>query len=418
VAILGAAWLVYGALLFARRPDALIHPQMWAEDAVVFFDQADRLGVRSLVRPNAGYFHTLPRCVALLAGGFDPAAAPAFYNYAAWAIGLAAAALVGSWSAGERGVARFGFPLALLCAPHLSQEIFLSLTNIQWVVAPCLLLPLLADPPRRPAGLAAYARAMVLIAGTTPFASALLPLWVVRLIWGRNTANRVPLAGAILGGLAQVGALATASRGEVAASFMSVGYYFRLIGNRLIADTLGLGGLWPSHPVGQMVGGVVGLGLLAAATVGGGWRGNRRIWLGGAMGAFFLAVAWRIHPGDARAMLDSTFGDRYFYCIRVLLLWLVLLVAGDARNFGRGSRIAAVGVLVLAAVASARSFTAEAWLDYHWERYAGALRAGRPVDIPINPDWVYHYGGRPAETGVKAQPAVDDRSGAGQAAGR
>ena len=73
-------------LLFARRPDALLNAQFWAEDGVIFFHSALLDGVHSLLVPYSGYVHVIPRLVAFAALALPFAFQPLAYDVAALAI--------------------------------------------------------------------------------------------------------------------------------------------------------------------------------------------------------------------------------------------------------------------------------------------------------------------------------------------
>jgi hypothetical protein len=55
---------VAGLVLAYRKTDALMNPQLWAEDGSVFFIQNDLLGLKALWTPHAGYLHVLPRLIS------------------------------------------------------------------------------------------------------------------------------------------------------------------------------------------------------------------------------------------------------------------------------------------------------------------------------------------------------------------
>jgi|SRR5271165_6523884 len=56
-----AAIFVTAALLFLRRPDALLHAQFWAEDGVVWFADSYNFGaLKALLRARDGYLQTIP----------------------------------------------------------------------------------------------------------------------------------------------------------------------------------------------------------------------------------------------------------------------------------------------------------------------------------------------------------------------
>jgi hypothetical protein len=57
--------LAAACIIFFRQPDAFLRPQFWAEDGKVWFADAYNLGaLRSLVRPQDGYFQTVSRITA------------------------------------------------------------------------------------------------------------------------------------------------------------------------------------------------------------------------------------------------------------------------------------------------------------------------------------------------------------------
>ena len=75
--------LLVATLLFIKRPDTFLNPQFWAEDAVIFFKQAFEQGAWAFTNTYNGYYHTLPRLVALVGGCVPVLHRPAIYNYSA-----------------------------------------------------------------------------------------------------------------------------------------------------------------------------------------------------------------------------------------------------------------------------------------------------------------------------------------------
>lgn len=65
-------WLACTALLVWRGQDRLLHPELWAEGSRPFVSDALNLGWISLLEPHHGYYHTVPRLVALLATSLAP----------------------------------------------------------------------------------------------------------------------------------------------------------------------------------------------------------------------------------------------------------------------------------------------------------------------------------------------------------
>src|SRR5882724_9610514 len=70
-------------LLIFRRPESILNPQFWAEDATVFFAGAHQYGLASVWQTHAGYFVLLPRIIAFLALKVPLLHVPFFYNVAA-----------------------------------------------------------------------------------------------------------------------------------------------------------------------------------------------------------------------------------------------------------------------------------------------------------------------------------------------
>ena len=160
-------------LLFLRRPDALVSPQLWAEDGSVFLLGQDAHGLAAVLQPYMGYLHTLPRLTAWAADLIlDVAWWPAFYNAVAFAVWLGVLARLFSprLNLPHRPWLAAGVLLAVQ-----TPEILLNLTNAQWAGALLLLQQTLIA---RPAGRGERAADLALVAlfGLTgPFIIPLLP---------------------------------------------------------------------------------------------------------------------------------------------------------------------------------------------------------------------------------------------------
>ena len=87
--LLGA---LLAALLLLRSPGSLLHPQFWAEDGTLFFQEAFNHGfLATVLQPASGYLHSFPRLVAGLSLLFPMEQAPLIFNLAAFAVQLAPA---------------------------------------------------------------------------------------------------------------------------------------------------------------------------------------------------------------------------------------------------------------------------------------------------------------------------------------
>ena len=124
-----ALFLLSFGLLFAKSPDALLRPQLWAEDGAIFYAQQLGRSWPQLFVPYAGYMNFIPRLVAWLLAGVSPAHIPLSYNFSA--IILSAACIT---CAVKTMSPLFGPGVALsafFLTPDIG-DIFGSITNIQW----------------------------------------------------------------------------------------------------------------------------------------------------------------------------------------------------------------------------------------------------------------------------------------------
>lgn len=130
----------------------MAHGFLWAEDAAVFMAQAHQFGVRSLITSYAGYLHLIPRVIAWIQMKVSSVqAAPHFFA-------LCCAVIVcfsSAWIAKTLDTIRPSAAIAIALAPVLSPqngEVFLTITNLQWMLFPLLLVLLwecVFQPPSR-----------------------------------------------------------------------------------------------------------------------------------------------------------------------------------------------------------------------------------------------------------------------------
>ena len=382
--------LLAGAL-FLRKPDALLHPQLWAEDGSIFLIQNEGQGLSAWWQPYMGYLHLLMRLVAWVAGFADPAWIPAFYNYATFIIWVAV--LARCWSPRLELPAKAWLPLTFLFTPHTG-EVLLVMTNLQWITAFVLLQQMFMRPPATWWGRAFELLLIGLVGLTGPHVIVFWPLlgWAA---WRRR--GIYP---------ALVFAVATLAAGiqtwhivhavpivrYAAPTFGSIGQGFAVVSQRLwwvgIAGASGALAL----PDWLLMGS--GVGLIAI------WIASCRrppidrvVWfaVSAALIASLAAGIYRGRP-DTWSISDLGIGDRYFFIPRVLLGWLLIWFAGSRtawRWLACAALIAAVGVQLL-------SYRLPPAPDYHWAQNCEPLRRGQPAKIPILPNgWILEYPGRP-----------------------
>jgi hypothetical protein len=173
-----AVFLAVCALLVARRPDAVSHPQFWAEDGRVWYAEAYNLGWwTALFRTWTGYFLTLPRLGAGLALLLPFLHAPLLLNLIAIAIqALPVNLMLSSRSADWGSLGTRALLAATYVALPSSPEIHANITNSQWPLAFSAFLLIVAHRPR---GVAerVFDVALLLLSGSTgPFCFFLFPI--------------------------------------------------------------------------------------------------------------------------------------------------------------------------------------------------------------------------------------------------
>jgi hypothetical protein len=396
-AVAGAApWVALaGILLFLRYPDWFRRPRLWAEDGPVFFLAARRDGPASVVEPYAGYLHLIPRLVALLGSRLDPSLIPAFYVCSALAVTLLVVARVFS--------RRLELPckpllaLAIVAVPHTG-EVFLTVTNLQWVVALALVMTLMMRDPGSAAGLIGDAAILVLAGLTGPFSVLLFPFFLLRAVWRASPQSwalcTVVLAAALVQGrlifMSPPSGLTSGAPGPRELSDLA-----GVLLSRVPLALVGAQG-WMhrvSHTFMMCAGwaGAAGAAMMACA------RGpcrRERVCLFLLAVLLALSVAARI-CGAAWDWRDMVSADRYFYLPRVLLIWIAISLL-SRRSAGAAFPLAlpvALGLYCVSMVSYVEPYNfgmrhvERPWVA--WDIYSGRLRTGKEVSVQVSPSWAF-----------------------------
>jgi hypothetical protein len=180
--------LLAGLALFSRQPDRLLHPELWAEDGVVWIGDAYNHGLSSLWMVHSGYLQTLSRLGGLLSLALPMTDVPLAFALLAFAVQLAPAVLLLS-PRGETLLpstpARLLLALYYIGLPN-SAETYVNLTNAMWHLAVLALLIIVLPKPAGKAGYAADICALVLAGLSGPFALFLAPIACVHAWAGRR----------------------------------------------------------------------------------------------------------------------------------------------------------------------------------------------------------------------------------------
>ncbi len=183
-------FLIAVVAVVSRRPDAILHPQFFAEDGMFWYADAYNIGwFRALLIPHTGYFQTLPRLSAAFSLLVPLLFAPLVLNIIAIVVQvLPVSFLLSSRCANWGSLGMRGFLAATYIALPNSRELDAAITEAQWHMALVAVLVVLSLPSPRNAW-RVFDLAIVLLSGLTgPFCIALLPVaafmwWRWRALW-------------------------------------------------------------------------------------------------------------------------------------------------------------------------------------------------------------------------------------------
>lgn len=372
-------------ILFVRKTDAFLHPQFWAEDGAVFFLQDYTLGPAAVWEPYAGYLHLVPRGVALASGALLPyAALPHAYNYASLLLTLLVVA--GIFSPRLRLPRKPALALAVVLVPHLTNEVFLSLTNVQWVLALLLVVVLLKAPPDPVYGSvrlqgAADVGAVILCGLTGPFVVLFSPFFAWKAVRDRGVHAWILLAAVLAVAGAQVLAFAGHPAEAAGPAVRQLTPYVDAVGTRCFGN-LFLGKSLPHHldpwALLALLAGLLAFLLHLAARKGRLFQGA--VLLGcGAVVTLATLYKFRADPG---VLVPSSAGPRYFFLFHVLVVWSLVVLTETERSWRRHLSVSLLGLALLSSLTS--GFHSGPYVDYQWA--ARSAQIGREdLVVPLNP---------------------------------
>lgn len=381
----GAVLALAVLILFARRPDAFLHPQFWAED-FLFFGDAERYGIKSLVMPIVGYLHLIPRTIAWLSAPWDPLLQPILYTLGS--LGVVMVVLLGCLSTRHDLPWKPLLALAVVLVPH-SGEVFFNPTNTQWIAALTLLLVACKRDPTTRLQTATDVGTLVFAGLSGPFSIFALPGFALR-AWQRRSHSSFVYLGvsAITAAIQLACILILPSFPEFTGEFSSI-KLLTIISYRLpftlylgVAATTQLG---PIVPIGFAV---LVLGLFAAASAR--LRENR---LELTFLVLFIATLLVATTFKKRFDLwnfgDLSNGDRYFFIPKVVILWISIILASQSTHQRLRKLLL---VLTLAGlVLNLPRFSFAPFKIHPWYSLCPDIRQGKKIEIKINPGWTFRY---------------------------
>ena len=407
------------AVLAARRPEGLLLPQFFAEDAAVFFADAYRLPFwESVTKPQAGYHNLAVRLCAEFATLFPLEAQPLVYNL----ISLLMAATAFSWIYlpqfrhiihDDRH--RLLLSLFFLILPN--QESLMKLCYIQWYLLFWLILVSLMEPFGRWWRNAICVVIAWIVFWTAGISVILLPVlairtalarkWDERLHWGVMSCGAFSALAATM--IVTLSPHATNSMDQpatpqVVATAILHGVSYKLIDATFIGmrETRKLHELcgWPAvYAVAAAI-----ATTLSALLV---WRERKGMRMAIPLTLLYIAAA------SAACLLVRTYAledlargsrmwnqDRYFFIPAYLVVMVAATLASDAMS-DKSAPLAARRVAALAALSALLNLAGFhiSWtpVDQKWPEQARLIRAAqdeadrtgtsRTLSLRVNPTW-------------------------------
>lgn len=394
-----AASLISFLIIFSRRPDALLNPQFWAEDGVIWYADAYNRGViYSLTAPVAGYYQTISRLVGIFAQLFPFGYAPLIFNLAAIFIKI----LVVNFLLSARFSnlipslsGRVLIAFIYLAMPN-SYETHANLTNAQWHLAILAFLIIVAAPSERLFWKTFDFAAILISALSGPFCLLLLPVAAVKWLKSREKSTLITLAILIFASVIQTTALLSAERPSKQLLGASIELFLKIVGGQLfVASIIGDKGylriidreLWTFAPAFFVS--LPGFGLLAYAFL----KSNlelRLFIIFAALVCFGALVSPAITNEQPQweVMWMARAGSRYWLIPIFCYLTALLYLAKNAEF--RFVRRLSIMLLVLSLYGVVRDWKYPRYRDFEFQKYAAEFEnapVGEEVSIPINPDW-------------------------------
>jgi hypothetical protein len=383
-------------LIFSRRPDALLHPQFWADDGSMFYANVYRHGLLgTLLVPQSGYYQDFPVLVAGLEKLVPLQFAPLLGNVIAilvrsLPVGLLLSERATTFAPSLR--ARGLIAALYICLPGVA-ETNANVENSLWYLAIAAIIVVISAPPRSRGAKVLDGVILVMCAITGVFAIALAPLLYLYRRWrGRDAVATWVLALFSAAAAIQLFALAYLQHhlpaGYVAGPRIAVPLHptvpllFEIIGRRVVMQPLGLDSSTISTLAVELIGVFGALAFAAAIRRG---TAEVRLFLLFACAVLAMALA---HPlgvswGNLAAPINS---GRYFlipeYAIAVVVVWH----AFQANVWARG---AAVALLIFAcAIAVPAHWSYPALANHGFAARAQAFERA-PIGVrmvfPLNP---------------------------------
>ncbi len=388
----GLIFFAAAAILSYKMPERLLDGYLWAEDTRVFLHGAYSRGWSGVFESYAAYMVTLPRIIAIVATKFFSMEGVA--HVLPWCcLGITSLACTYVFSVARRALAAahvsapeiwaVGIALTPILIPNRG-EVFLTITNLQWVLCPTLLV-LVWDTFFRKQELdnnwrfAFTILSIVLLTTTGPYGAFIWPLAPLGLMVNRespiNRRRLTILAIYTCTVIVQVITVLAAGRPPkppLQDLAWIHDFLVHVVAEMFVPIDV-LAYLRYSTAVGAFLFCIVLICILSTK-----WRFMCLVLAGFGVTIWVSAMAWVNLPGVAFTWITG--GTRYLYLPAVMLGWILFISAatGSARV-----RFVTVSLLAMMLLTAAGQFRAEKFP--RWT--VTATEGGRTLASPPDPSW-------------------------------
>ena len=396
---------VYFALVVSRRPDALFHPQFWAEDGSYWYQDAYNFGwLTALLKSHSGYQQFIARATAAVAMMFPLRAAPLVFNLVAIGVQILPALFIFTSRFDgliPRPTTRLLLALAYLALPNTS-EIDANLTCAQWHLGLLACMVIVARPSQRWLWKTFDVGILALAGLSGPFCIFLVPCALLAWYCTRQSWSLALLAvDVVCSGVQGVSLLSNMMSSRVHAPLGVTAVAFaRILGGQVfLSAIIGSTGYldvyrqpwWNAGSAGPILLSIACVMVMAYVV----WKSNLPLRLFilfcfstllGSMASPLVSMSghqWRI-------MASPGAGGRYYFL--PMLAWVVSLVwlVGSKHRHRMMAVLGGGALAVMVVVGIPNDWRYPAYTDYQFPEHARQFEAassGETVTIPINPGW-------------------------------
>ena len=380
---------VSAIVLFVRKTDSFLNPQFWAEDGAIFFLQQYEKGASALLQDYAGYLHLVPRLIALVADSFFTySAIPIVYNFSSLLFTLVVVASI--FSPRLKINHKPLLALTIVLVPHYTDEVFLNVANLQWILSILLIVVLLKERPHDRYGNinVQYVLDLIIIilCGLTgPFIVFLVPFFIWKWINDKGLYDSIILIAVIaVSSIQFFFMLSELIRVQNGISF-NLNVYSAIIGHKLFGNlflTKGIAYKLNHYILSFLYFGTIFMMLRFAPP--------KRRFIFVCLGVQFiiLLAAFYKFKANPEILIPPGNGQRYFYIPNIMLVWCLIALLEKKAKWKNALLLSALALVLISSVAS--GFHSKPFIDYNWNSYS-KLIGKEDVVIPINPKgWHMH----------------------------